>query len=68
MAKDGGVDLGIEFRGVCFHWSWVIGKCVGRHEFPKWGPDFPGAATWNAYLNAFAARVNSPLRVTTRGE
>jgi len=28
------------------------------------GPDFPDAATWNAYLKSFAARVNSPLRVT----
>jgi len=32
------------------------------------GPDFPDAATWNAYLKAFAARVNSPLRVTLKGK
>ncbi len=30
------------------------------------GPDFPNAETWNAYLKAFAARVNSPLRVTVK--
>ena len=28
------------------------------------GPDFPDAATWNAYIKSFAARLNSPLRVT----
>ena len=27
------------------------------------GGDFPDAAAWNAYIKAFAARVNSPLRV-----
>ena len=32
------------------------------------GPDFPDAAAWNAYLKSFAARVNSPLRVTLKGE
>jgi hypothetical protein len=32
------------------------------------GPDFPDAATWNAYLKTFAARVNSPLRVTVKGD
>ena len=32
------------------------------------GPDFPNAATWTAYLKSFAARVNSPLRVTRKGD
>ena len=32
------------------------------------GPDFPDAATWNAYLKAFAARLNSPLHVTLTGD
>lgn len=30
------------------------------------GLDFPDAATWNAYVKSFAARVNSPLRVTVK--
>jgi hypothetical protein len=32
------------------------------------GPDFPDAATWNAYIQSFAARVNSPLRVAITEE
>jgi hypothetical protein len=32
------------------------------------GPDFPTAASWNAYLKSFAARLNSPLRVTVKEE
>jgi len=31
------------------------------------GPDFPTAASWNAYLKSFAERLNSPLRVTLKG-
>lgn len=30
------------------------------------GPDFPTPESWNAYIKAFAARVNSPLRVTVK--
>ena len=32
------------------------------------GLDFPDSATWTAYLQNFAARVNAPLRVTVPGD
>ena len=32
------------------------------------GPDFPTAVSWNTYVKSFAERLDSPLRVTVKGE